>query len=78
MQVWRSSSKEDPRHYLGVRCRYCKTPILFGLDQTEGSGPIRAFLKLVLTCPAADCLRQADYSGAPVSRYRKTPAPEAK
>ena len=72
MQFQRSSGKPDFRQYLGVRCRYCQKPILFGLDQSRGSGPIvRSFAKLVLTCSAANCLRQADYSRATVSRHTK-------
>lgn len=67
-----SSGKPDLRQYLGVQCRYCQTPILFGLDQSRGSGPVvRSFAKLVLTCSAANCLRRADYSRATVSRYTK-------
>lgn len=77
MQIYRSSSKPDLRPYLGVRCRYCDTPILFGLDQSHGSGPIpRSFVKLVLTCPASDCLRRDDYSAATVSRYTKEASAE--
>ena len=72
MQFQRSTGKLDFRQYLGVRCRYCQKPILFGLDQSRGSGPIvRSFVKLVLTCSAANCFRQADYSHATVSRYTK-------
>lgn len=77
MQIYRSSGKPDLRQYLGVRCRYCETPILFGLDQSQGTGPIpQSFVKLVLTCPASDCLRRDDYSRATVSRYQKEPSAE--
>ena len=57
MQFQRPNGKPDLRQYLGVRCRYCETPILFGRDQSQGSGPIvRSFAKLVLTCSAPDCV----------------------
>ena len=77
MQFQRPNGKPDLRQYLGVRCRYCETPILFGRDQSQGSGPIvRSFAKLVLTCSAPDCLRRADYSRATVSRYTKETSAE--
>ena len=46
--------------------------ILFGLDRSEGneaepSTPQRLFL----TCKEPDCLHQADYSLAKVSRYQR-------
>jgi len=71
MQIWRSSNTKDPRWYLGVPCRYCKSPILFGLDRSEGHAPASPSLKLVLTCPDPECGRQADYSSTSVSRYQK-------
>jgi hypothetical protein len=77
MQFQRSNAKPDLRQYLGVRCRYCEAPILFGLDQSRGNGPIiRSFAKLVLTCSAPDCLMRADYSRAAVSRYTKETSAE--
>jgi hypothetical protein len=66
------SKSGDTRWYLGVRCRKCKTPILFGLDRSEGSGDMAPAGKLVLTCSKPTCRHQADYSGAKVSRFQKT------
>ena len=68
--------KADMRWYLGVRCRKCRTPILFALDRSDGAGgswlPVGG--KLVLTCPLEKCGHQADYTHAVVSRYQKQPA----
>jgi RNase P subunit RPR2 len=75
MQIWRASQKKDLRLYLGVRCKHCESPILFGLDQSQGHGRLRPCLTLVLTCSAEECGRQADYSDAPVSRYRRDEQP---
>ena len=67
--------KTDLRWYLGVRCRKCKTPILFALDRTEGTGEGQPVTpgKLVLTCTREKCKHQADYSAAAVSRFQKQP-----
>jgi hypothetical protein len=64
------------RWYLGVRCRKCRTPILFALDRSEGTGqtaPVSTG-KLVLTCAIEDCKHQADYTAAAVSRFQKQSA----
>jgi hypothetical protein len=66
------SKSGDARWYLGVRCRKCRTPILFGLDRTEGVGEVMPAGKLVLTCSKPECRHQADYSGAKVARFQKT------
>jgi hypothetical protein len=59
--------------YLGVRCKKCRTPILFALDRSEGEGKGQPLLagKLVLTCPLEKCRHQADYTGARLSRFLK-------
>ena len=63
--------KVDTKWYLGVRCRKCRTPILFALDHSEGEGNPSPAGKLVLTCGLAECRHQADYSGAAVARFQK-------
>lgn len=52
-------------------CEHCGKPILFGVDPSEGNGPMTRSLRLMLTCPEPECQKCADYSRAPVSRYRK-------
>jgi hypothetical protein len=69
------SKSGDTRWYLGVKCRKCKTPILFGLDRGEGSGEVAPAGKLVLTCSNPECKQQADYSGAKVLRFQKAVHP---
>jgi len=64
--------KADTNWYLGVRCRKCRTPILFALDRSEGGQQFTPLAKLVLTCSQAMCGYQADYSMARVSRFQKT------
>jgi hypothetical protein len=61
------------RWYLGVRCQKCRMPILFALDQSEGTkeGQPLSTGKLVLTCPVDECRHQADYTAATVSRFQK-------
>lgn len=66
--------KDDTRWYLGVRCKRCRSPILFALDRSGGveehqSAALTA--KLVLTCTLDTCKHQADYTGAAVSQYQK-------
>lgn len=70
MHISRSRSK-DSGWYLGVACRYCESPILFGRDTSEGRAVPQPHSRLVLTCADPECGRQADYSGTCVSRYRK-------
>ena len=66
--------KADLQWYLGVRCKKCRTPILFALDRSEGTGESTTTAgRLFLTCPLEKCKHQADYSGAPVARFQKTP-----
>lgn len=67
---WRKSA--DTRWYLGVLCQKCRTPILFGVDRSEGEGLCVPAQKLVLTCSRPECNHQADYSGARVSRFQKS------
>jgi hypothetical protein len=61
------------RWYLGVRCKKCRSPILFALDRSEGEGKHQSLPagKLVLTCPLDECRHQADYTGARLSRFLK-------
>ena len=66
-------SKIDTWWYLGVRCHKCETPILFGLDRSEGAVEPGPAGKLVLTCSVAECRYQSDYSTAAVSRFQKQP-----
>ncbi len=73
MQFSRSSKSPDKRWYLGVICAKCRTPILFGLDRTEGKGPFEPPAMLFLTCSEAECGHRADYSGAKVSAHQKNP-----
>jgi len=70
MSSWSKSG--DLRWYLGVLCAKCKTPILFGLDRSDGATPFVTPAKLVLTCSKPECGHQADYSKAKVARYQKT------
>jgi hypothetical protein len=67
-------SKVDTKWYLGVRCWKCGTPILFGLDHSDGEVPPVPAGKLLLTCPLAECRHQADYSTATVARFQKEPS----
>ncbi len=73
MQFSRSSKWTDKRWYLAVRCAKCRSPILFGLDRTEGRGPFESPAKLFLTCSDAECGHRADYSGAKVSAQQRNP-----
>jgi hypothetical protein len=66
--------KVDARWYLGVRCRKCRAPILFGIDHSERDAQPAAPGKLFLTCPLTECRHQADYSKAVVSRFQKEPS----
>jgi hypothetical protein len=59
------------RWFLGVRCKKCKSPILFALDRSGGEGELAAPGKLVLTCSKEKCRNQADYSGAKISRFQQ-------
>ena len=63
----------DKRWYLGVLCAKCRSPILFGLDRTEGRGPFEPLATLFLTCSEAECGHRADYSAAKVAPYQKNP-----
>jgi hypothetical protein len=60
------------RWYLGVRCKKCRSLILFALDRTQGEGRFVPAGKLVLTCSQPECRHQADYSRAKVSRFQKS------
>jgi hypothetical protein len=71
MHMSQSSKAADTRWYLGVHCRKCKTPILFGLDRGEGQAPTVAPRKLLLTCGKAECRHQADYSESRVDRFQR-------
>lgn len=62
---------------MGVLCKHCSAPILFGLDRSDGHGPINPWVKLVLTCGDSVCSEQDDYSGATVSRFQKSDVPMA-
>ena len=64
--------KSDTRWYLGVKCQKCHTPILFGLDRSEGESSYVAPAKLLLTCSQIQCRHQADYSTAKVARFQKS------
>ena len=77
LSTYRTNRTKDKRWYVGVVCEYCRSPILFGLDRSEGYGPLGKCLRLVLTCVGPQCARQADYSGAPVLRYQKGDDPSA-
>jgi hypothetical protein len=70
MQLW-TARKKDKRTYFGVLCRKCCYPILFGVDPSDGNGPVRGAVTLTLTCADTACGWQDDYTYAPVSRYRK-------
>jgi hypothetical protein len=70
MQLW-TTRKQDTRTYFGVVCHKCRSPILFGVDRSAGSGPIRPAATLRLTCGETACGWQGDYTRAPVARYRK-------
>jgi len=65
-----SWSKVDTRWFLGVRCRKCKTPILFGLDHSGEAHPVPTG-KLFLTCAHEECRHRADYTTAKISRFQK-------
>ena len=67
--------KADLQWYLGVRCKKCRAPILFALDRSDGSEEGKSVTagKLFLTCTVEKCKHQADYSGAAVARFQKTP-----
>jgi hypothetical protein len=70
-------SKVDTKWYLGVRCRKCRAPILFAVDNSDGAHPPAPARKLVLTCAIAECRHQADYSATGVPRFQKqTDAPK--
>lgn len=70
MQLW-TTRKTDTRMYFGVVCHKCRSPILFGVDRSSGSGPIRPAAVLTLTCSETACGWRDDYAAAPVARYRK-------
>lgn len=70
--------KSDTRWYLGVLCQKCKTPILFGLDRSEGEFNHAPASKLLLTCSKEKCGHKADYSKAKVARFQKSPEPAVK
>jgi hypothetical protein len=57
--------------YFGVRCNKCGSPILFGVDRSEGNGPMHGAVILTLTCAESACGWRDDYSKSPVGRYRK-------
>jgi len=65
-----SWSKVDTRWYLGVHCRSCGEPILFGLDHSGEVHPL-SMGKLLLTCAQPECRRQADYTTARFLRFQK-------
>jgi hypothetical protein len=71
MHISQSSKSADTRWYLGVHCRKCKTPILFGLDRSEGQVQSVAPRKLLLTCGQPECRHQADYSESRVDRFQR-------
>jgi len=66
--------KSDNRWFLGVLCQNCHSPILFGLDRSDGESTYTPPAKLLLTCSQAECRHQADYSGAKISRFQKASA----
>jgi RNase P subunit RPR2 len=70
MRFSRSSKWVDKRWYLSVRCRKCRAPIFFGIDHTEGRGPVELPGKLLLTC--SECGHRGDYSKARVSKGQKS------
>ena len=57
--------------YFGVLCSKCESPILFGVDPSDGNCPMNRTVILRLTCADNTCGWQDDYSEAPVSRFRK-------
>jgi len=65
----------DLRWYLGVICRKCSTPILFGIDRSDGQSTYTPAAKLVLTCSQPGCRHQADYTKAKISRFQKQSSP---
>lgn len=71
-RLW-TARKPDNRTYLGVLCHKCRSPILFGVDRSDGNGPIRRAAVLKLTCAGSSCGWQGDYTQARVARYRKGP-----
>lgn len=69
--------KNDTRWYLGVRCQRCRTPILFGLDHSEGGREaLPTSRKLLLTCSLDKCRYRADYTAEKVLRFQKPQANE--
>src|SRR5215831_6453493 len=82
--VWKAGStlvnvpswpKADKQWYLGVRCRWCRLPILFAVDRSDGTGEARAPSagRLVLTCTLETCRHRADYTTEAVARFQKEP-----
>lgn len=72
MHISRWSKSVDSTWYLGVRCRKCHAPILFGIDRSGGEHRFVPPRKLVLTCLEAECRHRADYSTAKVTRFQKS------
>jgi len=68
-----SWSRTDQRWYLGVRCRKCRSPILFAVDHSDGGQNQQALAgTLVLTCTVEGCKHKADYTDAAVLRLQKS------
>jgi hypothetical protein len=69
------SIRPGNKWYLGVRCRKCRTPILFALDHNHGdtSAQIPRARTLVLTCPSDECRHKSDYTGDLIVRLQKLP-----
>jgi len=67
--------KVDSRWYLAVRCEKCQLPILYAVDNGEGSvdRPPPVSAKLVLTCTMDNCKHRSDYTAAAVFRFQKQP-----
>jgi hypothetical protein len=66
-------SRTDQRWYLGVRCRKCRSPILFAVDHSGGGQSEQALAgMLVLTCTVEGCKHKADYTDAVVLRLQKS------
>ena len=59
----------DKTTYVGVCCKKCNEPILFGVARSTMDPEAPA--KLLLTCARPECRHQADYSAAAISRYTK-------
>src|SRR5262245_33250073 len=74
MNISRSTRFPEVRWYLGVRCKKCRTPILFALDYSgQHGGPATPLPgKLVLTCSVEQCRHRADYSGVPIGKFQKS------